>query len=78
MVLVQADRDVRIRFERRFHHLAQKRFAGILAGAGRRLQNDRAVAGVRRLHDGENLFKVIDVECGHTVLAVSCMIEQLA
>ncbi len=78
MVLVHADRDVRIGFHRRFHHLAQEGFAGIFARPGRCLQDHRAAAGIGCLHDGEDLFEVIDVKCRHTILVVRCMIEQLA
>jgi len=62
VVLVQTDRNIRILLDGGFDHLAQEGLAGILAGAGRGLQDDRAVAGFGSLHDGLDLLQIIDVE----------------
>ncbi len=78
VILVQADRNVRVLLDGRLDQLAQERLAGVLAGAGRGLQDDRAVAGFGRLHDGLDLLQVIDVEGRQTVAVIGGVVEQLA
>ncbi|MNT39384.1 hypothetical protein D3C72_1756260 [compost metagenome] len=77
MILVDAERNVRIHQLQRFHHLGEHDVVGIGAGAARCLQDDRRIAGLGRLHDGEALFHVVDVEGGHAVAAFGGMVEQL-
>ena len=78
MVLMHADRDMRIGFHCCFHHLAQKCFAGIFTRAGRGLQNHWAVAGIRCLHDGQNLLQVVDVESRQAIAVFGSVVQQLA
>lgn len=58
---MQANGNFRVLLNGSLHQLAQKRLARIFARPGRRLQDDRAVAFRRRLHDGVDLLHVIDV-----------------
>ena len=78
VILVHADRDVRIDLGQRVDHLRQHHVVGVGAGAARRLDDDRRVTGLGRLHDGEALLHVVDVECRHAVTVFGGVIEQLA
>jgi len=55
--------------------VAQERFARILARAGGTLHDHRAVAFIRRFHDGFDLFQIVHVECGQAVAVFRSMIE---
>ena len=78
VVLVHADGNVRIGFNSGFNEVAQERFARILASARRGLHDHGSADFARRLHDGLNLFEVVDVEGGNAVAVFSRMIEQLS
>ena len=64
VILMHADRDLRVLLNGRLDQLAQERLAGILAGTRGGLQDDRAVTGFGSLHDGLDLLHIIDVESG--------------
>ena len=78
VVLVHAERDRREHLGERLDHPGQHDVAGIGAGAAARLQDDRRVGRLRRLHDGEALLHVVDVEGGHPVAVLGGMVEELA
>ena len=78
VVLVHADGDLRIDLGERVDHLGQHDVVGVGAGAARRLDDHWRVAGPGRLHDGEALFHVVDVECRHAVAMFGGVVEQLA
>ena len=78
VVLMHANRNVRPAFHGGFDDVAQERFAGILAGAGARLHDDRSADFGGSRHDGLHLFDVVDVEGGNAVTVFRCMIKQLA
>ena len=78
MVLVQDDGDVRPRLDRRFDHVAQESFAGIFAGSGGGLKDDRAVALVGGQHDRADLFHIVDVEGRQAVAMFGGVVQQLA
>ncbi len=77
MVEVDADRDMRIDFRHRVHHVAKHDVVGIGTRAARSLQDHRRIDGIRRFHDGQSLFHVVDVECRDAVTLFSGVIEQL-
>ena len=78
MVLVQHEGQARVHLDRRLDHLAQEGLARVLASARRGLQDHRAVGGLRGLHDGLDLFQVVDVEGWHAVAVLGRMVEQLS
>jgi hypothetical protein len=65
-------------FDRRQDQVAQEGRAGVLAGTGGGLTDDRRVGLVGGLHDGAHLLQVVDVERGHAVLMLSGVVQQLA
>jgi hypothetical protein len=67
-----------IHLGQRVDHLRQHDVAGIGARATRRLHDHRRIAGLGRLHDGEPLLHVVDVEGRHAVAVFGGVIEQLA
>src|SRR3954451_19025060 len=75
---MDADRDRRPGFHRRLDHLAQHDLAGVGARAAAGLDDHRCGGLLRRRHDREQLFHVVDVERRHTVLMLGGMIQQLA
>ncbi len=77
VVLVHDHRNVRVGFHRGIDQVAQKRFAGIFAGAGRRLHDDRAVQGIGGSHDGLHLLQIVDVERRDAIAVFSSMVQQL-
>ena len=78
VVLVHADRYLRIDFGQCVDHLRQHDVVGIGTGAARCLDDDRRVASLGRLHDGKALLHVVDVEGRHAVAMLGGMIEKLA
>ena len=62
----------------RVDHLGQHDVVGVGAGAARRLDDHRRVGGLGRLHDGEALLHVVDVEGRHAVAMLGGVVEQLA
>jgi hypothetical protein len=78
MVLMQNDRDMGPSLHGRLDHAAQEGLARVFPGAGRRLHDHRAIGLLRRLHDSNDLFHVIDVECRHAVALLGRMVEQLS
>ncbi len=78
VILMQAQRNVRIHRLQRVDHLRQHDVAGVAARAARGLQDDRRIGVVGRLHDGEPLLHVVDVEGGHAVAVFGGVIEQLS
>jgi hypothetical protein len=77
MVLMQAKRDLRMHLFERINHLRQHDVVGIGARAPRGLDDDGRINGGRRLHDGEALLHIVDIECRHAVAALGGMIQQL-
>ena len=77
MVLMQAERNLRIHLLQRVDHLRQHDVVGIGARAARSLDDDGRIDGRRRVHDGEPLFHIVDVECRHAVAVVGGVIQQL-
>ena len=65
-------------FHRGQHHVAQVGLARVLAGTGRGLQDHRAVGLLRRLHDGQDLFQVVDIESRHAVAVFGGVVQHLA
>jgi hypothetical protein len=53
-------------------------FAGVLAGAGTGLQDDRCADFAGSLHDGLHLLQVVDVESRNAVAVGSRVVQQLA
>ena len=78
VVLMQAERDLRIHLLQRVDHPGQHDVVGVGAGAARGLDDDRRVDRGRRLHDREPLLHVVDVEGRHAVAAFGGVIQQLS
>jgi hypothetical protein len=77
VVLVHADRDIRIHLGQRVDHLRQHDVAGIGARTARGLDDHRRIARLGSLHDGEPLLHVVDVEGRHAIAVFGSVIEQL-
>jgi hypothetical protein len=77
VVLVHTHRDVRVLLDRGQDQVAQEGLAGIGTGTGGTLQDHRAVGLVGGLHDGLDLFHVVDVESGQAVAIFGGVVEQL-
>jgi hypothetical protein len=58
--------------------MAQENISGISPGATTGLQNNRRISGFGCLHDGNDLFKVVDVERWQAVIILSRVIEKLS
>ena len=78
VILVHADRQVRVHLDRRADQVAKNDVVGECPRTTAGLHNDRAVGLVRRLHDGQHLFHVVDVESRQAVAVLGGVIEQLA
>jgi len=77
VVEVHADRNLRIHFGQRVHHMPEHDVVGVRARAARGLDDDRRFEGVRRLADRQRLLHVVDVECRHAVAVFGGVIQQL-
>ena len=77
VILVHADRDVRVEFGAGIDDVLQHDIVGVGTGAARGLHDDGGVDLVGRLHDGERLFHVVDVEGRQAIAVLGCVIEQL-
>jgi hypothetical protein len=75
MILVQHERDIRMRLERGEHQMTQVRFTRILAGARRRLQDHRARGRLGGPHDRLDLLHIVDVERGHAVAVLGRVVQ---
>ncbi len=77
MILMHADRNVRIQLDQRLDQFGEHDVVGIGAGAAARLNNDRGIGGGGRLHDRQALLHVVDVERRDAVAMLGRMVEQL-
>ena len=77
VILVHADRDLRILLDRGQDQVTQERLAGVGTRTGRTLQNHRAVGRSGGLHDGLDLFHIVDVESRQAVTIFGGVVEQL-
>ncbi len=77
VILVHTDRNVRILLDRGQDQVAQEGLAGIGTRTGGTLQDHRGIHGSSGLHDGLNLFHVVDVERGQAIAVFGGMVEQL-
>ena len=78
VVLVQADRDVRIKRLQPVDQLGEHEVAGVFARAAARLDDDRRLRVLRGLHDREALLHVVDVVGGHAVAVFGGVVEKLS
>ena len=77
VVEMHADRNLRMDFGDRVHHVAEHHVIGVGARTARGLDDDRRVERGGGLHDGERLLHVVDVEGRHPVIVLRRMVEQL-
>ena len=78
VVLVHADRDVRIKLGQAVDQLGQNDVIGVAARAAAGLDDDRGVDRLGRLHDRQTLFHIVDVVRGQAVAFLGRVIEQLS
>ena len=78
VVLMHAERNLRIHLLQRVDHFRQHDVVGIGARAARGLDDDGRIDGGRRLHDRQSLLHVVDVERRHAVAVLGGMIQQLS
>ena len=77
VVLMHAERDLRIHLLQRIDHLRQHDVVGVGARAARGLDDDRRIDGCRGLHDREALLHIVDVEGRHAVAMLGGVVQQL-
>ena len=78
MVLVHAERDLRIHLFQRVDHFRQHDVVGVAPRAAGGLDDDRRVDRRGRIHDGQSLLHVVDVECRYAIAVFGSVIEQLS
>jgi hypothetical protein len=78
VVLVQADRDGRVRLGQGLDHAAQHDIAGIGPGAPAGLQDHRGIDGGCGLQDRQTLFHVVDVEGRHAIAMFGSVVQKLS
>jgi hypothetical protein len=78
VIEMHADGDMRIDFCHCVHHVLQHDIVGIGARAARSLDDHRRVRLAGRLHDGQGLLHVVDVEGRHAVIVLGCVVQKLA
>jgi len=78
VVLVHHQRDLGIGFQRGLDEVLDEGLAGVLAGAGAGLQDDRRTGLLGRFHDGLHLLEVVDVEGRDAIAVVGGMVQQFA
>ena len=77
VIQMHADRDLRMDFGERIHHVAQHDVVGVGARAAGGLDDHRRVEARGGVHDGERLLHVVDVEGRHSVVVLCRVVEQL-
>ncbi len=77
MVLVHAHRDVRIELDQAVDQVFQHDVVGVGPRSAARLDDDRRVDGLGRLHDRQALLHVVDVERRQAVVVLGRVIEKL-
>ena len=74
---MHADRNLRIDFGDRIHHVLEHDVVGVGPRAARGLDDDRRIEAGGGVHDGERLLHVVDVEGRHAVVVFRRVVEQL-
>ena len=74
---MQHHRNIGVRLDGGQHQMAQIGLARVFASPGGRLQDDRAVGGLRCLHDGLHLLQIVDVESGNAIPELGSVVEDL-
>ena len=77
VVLVHGDWDVGIEFAGCQDEVKEVTVLRKLAGAAAGLDDDRRLSFLRGLHDGLNLFHIVDVESADAVTALGGLVEEL-
>ena len=78
VVEMHADRDVRMDLHQRVDQLGQHHVVGVGARAAARLDDDRRLGRLGRIHDGKTLLHVVDVEGRHAVAVFGSVVEKLS
>ena len=78
MVEMHANRDLRINFRQRIHHVLQHNVVGIGPRTARCLDDDRRIHGNGCGHNGQRAFHIVDVEGRNTVAVLCSVIQQLS
>jgi hypothetical protein len=76
MVLVHGDRDVGIEFYRGQHQVSKIGVLRVGSRPTRSLYDNRGIGFVGSFHDGLDLFHVVDIKSGDTVVIFSSVIQQ--
>src|SRR5450631_5798 len=76
VILVHDDGKLGIELRSGKHQVAQEGVVRVLARASRGLHDDRAFRGAGGLHDGLDLFHVVDVQGGHAVVVGGGVVEK--
>jgi hypothetical protein len=75
---MHADGDLRMDLDQGVDQAGEHDVVGVLAGAAARLDDHGGVDLGRRIHDGEALLHVVDVEGGHPVAVLGRVVEKLS
>ncbi len=77
VVQVHGQGNLRIQFAGRQNQVIEVAVLGVGARPAAGLDDDRRLGLLRRLHDGLNLFHIVDVECADAITALGGLVEQL-
>ncbi len=77
VIQMHGQRNLGIQFAGGQNQVVEVAVLGKLARAAAGLDDDRRIRLLRGLHDGLNLFHIVDVECADAVTALGGLVEQL-
>ncbi len=78
VILMHADRNVRVKLDQTLDQFCENDIVGISAGAAARLNNDGRFGGGGRRHDRETLLHVIDIKGRDAMAMLGRVVKQLA
>ena len=77
VILMQTNRQFGEHFDTGGNHMTNHRITGKFAGTGRSLQDNRSVYFLGSLQNGDNLFHIVNIESGNTVVVLGGMVKNL-
>ena len=78
MILMHANRDMRIQFDCRSNKICEYYIIGKFSSSAAGLHNYRTICCVGGLHYGKHLFHIVYIECWYSVIFLCRMVEKLA
>ena len=78
MVLVHADRDMRIHLCQGIDQVFEHNVVGVAARAPAGLDDHRRIDSIGRLQDRQTLFHIVDIESWHAIALLGGVIQELS